>query len=248
MRPSARAGRLLAALLCVLALTACSSPPPEGTCDNLPGGIDPVLMVEGTRSLWHGVNNGGMVIHADEKGRLTSYMPEGCESLGPLGEITEDPPEKDLQMQAGFEAAGEVYGDPDKPLVVYVLMTTDWFKETYIRFESEELGDHLIRWDGRLFRFPQGAGQPLEALPEGCVSIGTLTFVPPDTLPENDLECNGMTDNFGHTLTGREVFQDPADPEVLYVFETQYWQGGSFPAWEPCRIWEPGDPLYPAEE
>ena len=89
MRPSARAGRLLAALLCVLALTACSSPPPEGTCDNLPGGIDPVLMVEGTRYLWHSVNNGGMVIHADEEGRLTSYIHGAGQTLGPLPEGSE---------------------------------------------------------------------------------------------------------------------------------------------------------------
>ena len=238
--------RLWAALLCALVLTACSSPPPVGTCDNLPGGIDPVLMVEGTRYLWHGVNNGGMVIHADEEGRLTSSLPEGCEALGALGEVTENPPEKDFQMQAGFGATGEVYGDPDKPLVVYVLMTTDWFKETYIRFESEELGENLIAWDGRLFQIPIGYHQIVEELPEGCVSIGTLKFVPPDTLPEDGLACNGMGDSFGHTLTGREVFQDPADPDVLYVFETQSSREGSYPAWEVCRPWEPGASPYPA--
>lgn len=238
--------RVLAALLCLL-LTACSSPPPEGTCDSLPGGIDPVLLVDGKRYLWHGVNNGGMVIQADEEGRLTSYLPEGCEALGALGEITEDPPEEDLQMQAGFPASGDVYADPEKPLVAYVLMTTDWFKETYIRFESEELGDNLIAWDGRLFQIPIGYNQFVEELPEGCVSIGKLKFVPPDTLPENDLECNGMGDSFGHTLTGREVLQDPVDPDTLYVFETRYWREGSYPAWEVCRPWEPGASPYPAE-
>lgn len=236
--------RLWAVLLCVLVLTACSSPPPEGTCDNLPGGFDPVLMVEGKRFHWHGVNNGGMVIHADEEGRLTSYLPDGYEAVGALGEITEDPPEADLQMQAGFEASGEVYGNPDRPLVVYVLMTTDWFKETYIRFESEELGVNLIAWDGRLFQIPIGYNQFVEELPEGCVSIGKLSFVPPDTLPENDLECNGMGDCYGHTLTGREVFQDPANSDTLYVFETQYWAEGSYPGWEPCRPWTPGEAPY----
>ena len=248
MRPSARAGRLLAALLCLLLLTACSEPPGEGDWYAAHGGIEPVLMVEGALYRWKLVDGRDIPAGEDGQPQQDVWIPQGYEAAGELGPVSKEAPEADFQMQAGFETSGTVYANPDRPLVIWVFMTTDWLENAFVRFESEELGDHLIRWDGRLFRFPHGAGQPLEALPEGCVSIGTLTFVLPDTLPENDLECNGMTDNFGHTLTGREVFQDPADPDVLYVFETQYWQGGSFPAWEPCRIWEPGDPLYPAEE
>lgn len=241
--------RLTAVLLLCLQLSSCGTNYDGGAdgCLHLPGGIDPVLLVDGTLYHWKGVNTSSPLIQADEEGRLTSHLPEGYAAAGELGGITEETPVEELQMQAGFPASGTVYTDPERPLVVYVHMTTDWFKETYIRFESDGLAPNLFRWDGRLFRIPIGYGWHLEELPEGCVSIGTLELVAGDILPVHDLECNGSTDCFNHTLRGREVFQDPADPDVLYVFETKYWAEGSYPAWEVCRPWEPGDPLYPAE-
>ncbi len=213
----------------------------------MPGGIEPVLMMDGALYRWARLNGTGVPLETENGLILPTYLPEGYEAAGDLGPVTKDPPEKDLQMQAGFAASGVVFTNPDRPLVIYVHLTTDWLTDTYVRFESEDLGENLIAWDGRLFQIPIGRDAPVEELPEGCVSAGTLRYVGEDTLPEANLECNGMGDSFGHTLTGREVFQDPADPDVLYVFETQYWAEGSFPAWEVCRPWEPDEVPHPAE-
>lgn len=204
-------------------------------------------MVDGTLYRWTRLNGASVPLETENGVILPTYLPRGYEFIGELGPVTEEPPSEDLQMQAGFSASGVVFQNPERPWVVYVHITTDWLTDSYIRFESDALANHLIFWDGRLLRFPHGCGIPLEELPEGCVSIGTLQYVGDDVLPENDLECNGMEDNYGKTLTGREVFRDPSDPDVLYVFETQYWREGSYPAWEACRPWKPGDPLYPTE-
>ena len=239
--------RLTVALLCLLLLSACSEDVESGGCSTLPGGITPVLLVDGTLYRWTRLNGTNVPLETEGGTVLPTFLPQGYEAAGELGPVTKDPPEENLQMQAGFSATGSVFTNPDLPLVVYVHITTDWLTDTYVRFESEELADHLIRWDGRLFRFPYGYGLPLEDLPEGCVSIGTLQYIGDSVLPENDLECNGMDDCYGKSLTGREVFWDPADPEALYVLETQYWREGSYPAWQVCRPWQPGDPLYPQE-
>ncbi|MBD5147758.1 MAG: hypothetical protein HDT19_03080 [Oscillibacter sp.] len=249
---------LLALALCLGILSACGEtaeetvpaeedPEIEDGCSTLPGGILPELLVDGT--LYHWARMSEAVPYIDETGKLVQLtkLPDGFEEAGPLGAVSLDPPEENFEMQAGFSASGTVYTDPERPLVVVVHMTTDWFTGQYVRFESGGLADHLIRWDGRLFHYPYGFGVPVRELPEGCVSIGTLTCVSGDILPAADLECNSAYDGYGKYLGGREVFQDPADPDVLYVFETQYWREGSYPAWEICRSWEPGDPLYPVE-
>ena len=235
-----------AALLCLLLLTACSEPTGECTWYAAHGGIEPVLMVDGALYHWARLNGTGVPLETEDGHVLPTYLPQGYEAAGALGPVSKEAPEADLQIQAGFDVTGVVFTDPDRPLVVYVHLTTDWLEDTYVRFESEELGHHLVCWDGRLFQIPIGCSQTVEELPEGCVSIGTLQYVGDDVLPGNDLECNGMGDSFGHTLTGREVLRDPADPDTLYVFETQYWREGSCPAWEVCRPWEPGAPPYPA--
>lgn len=234
----------LALALCLGILSACGETaeetvpagndiPASANCGSFDhkGGATPALLVDGTLYYWE---------------RMVQ-LPYGYEEAGPLGAVSPDPPEENFEMQADFSASGTVYTDPERPLVVIVLMTTDRFTDLYIRFESDGLTDHLIRWDGRLFRFPLGSGVSVKELPEGCVSIGTLTYVGDDILPSADLECNAVFDSHGEYLGGREVFQDPADPDVLYVFETQYWREGSYPAWKICRPWEPGSPRYPGE-
>ena len=141
-----------AALLCLLLLTACSEPTGECTWYAAHGGIEPVLMVDGALYHWARLNGTGVPLETEDGHVLPTYLPQGYEAAGELGPVSKEAPEADLQIQAGFDVTGVVFTDPDRPLVVYVHLTTDWLEDTYVRFESEELGHHLVCWDGRLFQ------------------------------------------------------------------------------------------------
>ena len=148
---------------------------------------------------------------------------------------------EDLQLQAGFEATGTVFVSEEYPAVVYVLMTTDWFENMFVRFASDELGNNeLLSWQGRTYRLSIGTGasEVVEELPEGCELVGTLHFVGDDSIPAGDLETNCRSDSYGKPVEGREVYAVPGDDSVLYVYERQYWREGDYPAWLACHLWE----------
>lgn len=214
-------------------------------CDMLPGGFNPVLCLNGTFYRWFGLNltgyNGGYV---DEEGRThaATILPEGFEAVGEISvisHITEEEP-GELEMKAGFDAAGTVFANPEKPAVVYVLMNTDWFADAYVRFTADYYESGLISFEGRWYWFAVGRGDSseyLDELPEGCVSAGTLNVVSEDLIPSGNLEINCKGDTYDHNLGGREVFYDPADDSVIYVYEEQFWSGGSYPGWRACHIY-----------
>lgn len=217
---------------------------PGDGCGMLPENFEPVLNYSGTLYRWMGLSLSGYSYYQDEDGdlRLRTYLPKGFEPVGELSVLphTAEGEPGELQMKAGFEAAGTVYANPELPAVVYVLMTTDWFEDDYIRFTADYHESGLIRFDGKLYWFAMGMqeeSEHLDALPEGCVSAGNLHVVAADLIPANDLEINLRGDCYDHSLEGREIFRDPADDSVIYLFEEQYWQKGSYPMWVACHLW-----------
>ena len=161
--------------------------------------------------------------------------------------MSAEEPAEDLQLQAGFEAAGTVFVSEEHPAVVYVLLHTDWFPETgsYVRFVSDALGDNeLVSWQGRAYRFSyyNNVSPVLEALPDGCELIGHLHYVGDDSIPAEDLETNRRSDDYAKPLEGRKVYAAPGDDSVLYVYEPRYWQGDGCSAWHSfwrvCHLWE----------
>lgn len=218
---------------------AAGEPGPVG----LPGGLHPVLLVNGTHYRWTGMSREYHLRDGYEVYTVadtTTFLPEGYTPAGELSGITEAEPARELELKAGFEASGTVYTSPATPEAVYVLMTTDWFENYYIRFVSDDLHDNeSLFYQGREYRIsPDGElCERVEALPEACVSVGALRFIGTDLLPARDLETNCIADSYSHTLDGREVRADPAAPDVLYVYEHQYWAQGDEPGWIVCRLW-----------
>lgn len=213
-------------------------------CGMFPGGITPVLRVGDALYEWTGLaqriflDDGGSY---NIMGTSDTYLPEGYEPVGEIAAVSAEEPAEDLQLQAGFEAAGTVFVSEEYPAVVYVLMTTDWLENTFVRFASDELGNNeLLSWQGRSYRLSIGTGlsERVKELPEGGELVGTLHFVGDDSIPAGDLETNCRSDSYGKPVEGREVYAVPGDDSVLYVYERQYWRGGDYPAWLACHLWE----------
>lgn len=215
-----------------------------GGC-TLPGGFAPVLRVGDTLYEWTRIS---VRLFLDPSGSCCSsgdgstYLPEGYQPLGEIGGITRELPSENLQLQAGFEASGTVFVSEEHPAVVYVLMTTDWFEDSYVRFVSDALGgNELLSWHGQMYRLSIDfdACKPLEELPEGCELIGNLHYVGDDSIPTGDLETNNRSDVHAKPFDGREVYAIPGDNSTLYVYEHHYWAKGDYPTWRECRLWEP---------
>ena len=202
------------------------------------GTITPQILIGDTVYYWAGTIQEQTGTQTDANG---NSLPEGFHEYGGFLATVDTPPTEDLQMQAEFSAFGTVYRNPDTPEVIYILMTTDWFKDTYVRFASRNIFDgDRIAWKGTQYCVPfrKGIGTPLETLPENAVSIGTLHYIGQDDMPQNDLETNGTGDNHAHSLEGREVFSVPGDSDVIYVYATEYDSDGSYGVYWECPVWE----------
>lgn len=237
--------KLFFVLIACLSLLAAGCSSDSCGMGEFPGGIHPVLMVNGTFYQWDRLSALGLTVW-DEEGVVTggTYLPEGFQEAEEITSVTKEMPIQDFQIQAGVSITGTVYTNPEAPLVVYACVSTDWLRECYVRFVSEQYQPSLIRLDGRLYWFDAVgdgavcASELLEKLPERCVSAGTIQNIVWDRIPVNDLEVNDARDTYGKSLWGREVFRDLEDDSVIYIYEEQYWREGSRPAWRACHLWE----------
>lgn len=227
------------AMMLTLLLAACGETPAGVGCDTLPGGFDPVLQVNGTHYRWTGIAIEHQRVLRGTVHNPTRLMPDGYTAVGEISGVTEDTPTEEFQLQAGFEATGTVFVSESTPEAVYVCMTTDWFEEYYIRFISDALrNNECIIYQGAPYRFTLLDSTVVKELPAECELVGKLTYVGENVVPVNDLETNCRNDGFSHLLNAREVYADPNDSSVLYVYEHHYWAEGGYPAWRVCPLWE----------
>lgn len=237
-------------LLCVFLLVGCGREKLPSHDDNplssgsgwhgdLPKGIRPMVMVNGKLYRWTGMSKEAL-FQGNEvyyMGDVATTLPEGYTAVGEISGITEEVPCEELQLRAGFEATGTVYVSEQTPEALYVLMTTDWFSDSYIRFVSDDLHDNeCIAYLGQQYRFSLD-GEIVRELPEGFASVGTLDYIGADSIPLQNLETNRIADGYSNFLGGREVYANPNDPAMLYVYEHQYWAQGDYPAWRMCPLW-----------
>ncbi len=217
----------------------------EEPVERWPGGLRPSLRVKGKTYYWYGLSE---ELRGVEFGYVysengTSVLPEGFAEYAALGEVSPESPDGDCAMTAGFEASGTVYTNEAAPEAVYVLMSTEWFEEYYIRFVSAELDEgYRIMWQGRHYELApwiaEGANEKLLQLPEGCVSAGELEYIGRDKVPQNELETNCPADGYGQAFFGRQIWYDPADETHIYVYQRHYWSGGEYDEYLKCPLWE----------
>ena len=216
----------------------------SGWYGDLPNGLRPMVLVNGTLFRWTGMSKEPHTTPSGEvytQGDASTFLPPGYTAVGVISGITEEVPAQELQLRAAFKASGTVFTSEETPEVVYVLMTTDWFQDFYIRFVSDALHDNeSIFYGGREYRISidREICEVIKELPASCQPVGTLTYIGSDSLPHRDLETNCIADGYSKALHGREVFADPDDSSILYVYEHQYWAQGDYPAWRVCPLWE----------
>lgn len=214
----------------------------RGWFGDFPNGLRPMMMVNG--KLYRCTGKSLKLSIQDSKVYLTgaarNILPDGYTAIGEISGITEEVPSKELQLRAAFEASGTVFTNEQTPEAIYVQMTALSYTDDYIRFVSDDLHDNeCISYHGKLYRFlpDYDICELIKELPENCVQIGTLKYIGDDTIPRNDLETNRISDSYSYLIDGREVYADPNDDCLLYVYEHHYWAEGDYPAWRVCKLW-----------
>jgi len=214
----------------------------RGWFGDFPNGLRPMMMVNG--KLYRCTGKSLKLSIQDSKVYLTgaarNILPDGYTAIGEISGITEEVPSEELQLRAAFEASGTVFTNDQTPEAIYVQMTALSYTDDYIRFVSDDLHDNeCISYHGKLYRFlpDYDICELIKELPENCVQIGTLKYIGDDTIPRNDLETNCISDSYSYLIDGREVYADPNDDCLLYVYEHHYWAEGDYPAWRVCKLW-----------
>lgn len=197
----------------------------EVSCDDLPGDTTPTIVYNNKLYYWSGLE----------------VVPNSFERVANAEAAPDKPQTAEIQIEAEFDAEGEVYANPEYPEVIYVEMSTDWFANKTVRFVTKELGDcERIAYQGRQYRMKYGTGEDqIETLPEESELIGTLHFIGRDSVPQNDLETNIPNDVHSmDSMEGREVFACPADKSKIYVTIYDYYRGGMEIMYQACYLWE----------
>lgn len=217
------------------------------SCDALPGGYTPELLVNGKLYKWVGLSlelentdKTGLQVISNADGLATTYLPDGFLPYGQITDIIDSPPVQDRQLHAGFSASGMIYTNPQTPEAVYVCMTTDWFSETYIRFISPALGNNqLIAWNGQLYAYPINSTSEdmVTELPQSFQSAGTLHYIGENIIPHEDLQTNCSNDSYAFAMEGREIFYDPQEPGYIYLHQQKYWTGDWPVKYVKCTLW-----------
>ena len=214
----------------------------RGWFGDFPNGLRPMMMVNG--KLYRCTGKSLKLSIQDSKVYLTgaarNILPDGYTAIGEISGITKEVPSEELQLRAAFEASGTVFTNDQTPEAIYVQMTALSYTDDYIRFVSDDLHDNeCISYHGKLYRFlpDYDICELIKELPENCVQIGTLKYIGDDNIPRNDLETNRISDSYSYLIDGREVYADPNDDCLLYVYEHHYWAEGDYPAWRVCKLW-----------
>lgn len=182
----------LAACLCLVLLMVRTTAPAESGADTsgdgpvgcapFPGEISPPLLYwQGTAYVWD-----SSVEELPATGQWTH--------LGPLAGATAEETSEDLWLYADIgQVSGTVYADPEEhPGVLYVLLTTEWFEEGWVRFVSDiRLRNPVFLYGGQLYYLRHPAGNAVMRLPAGYEPVGTLASASdPDRLPVQELQGN----------------------------------------------------------
>lgn len=171
------------------------------------------------------------------EGEEKDRKPDNYEYYGDISEVSVIFPHSDKQMQATFEATGQIYTNPERPHLIYVFIKSNRTKEWFYRFVSYELAKgNSLMYNGKLFRLNIGESTYKTELPTGFTEVGTLIYCGDDTVPQNEFETNRKTDSYGNYLGNRALYASPFDNGRVYVYEKQYGSDGEFDSYLECEL------------
>lgn len=199
-------------------------------CPLFPGEISqPLLYWQGTAYAWDRVGAPGRPI-----GEPPETIAQWTE-LGPLAGVTAEETAEDLWLYADIgQVSGTVYADPeDHPGVLYVLMTTEWFEEEWVRFVADQrLLMPAFFYGGQLYYLDYPGRGAVMRLPAGYEPVGTLFYTADfDRLPDQELAIS-LCD----TYPGGTVYVKPGYDGTVYVEYQKIWSGGSYPLYAPAAL------------
>lgn len=205
-------------------------------CPLFPGEISqPLLYWQGTAYAWDRVG---------APGRPAGEPPETIGQwmeLGPLAGVTAEETSEDLWLYADIgPVSGTVYADPeDHPGVLYVLMTTEWFEEEWVRFVADErLLMPVFFYGGQLYYLNYPGSGAVMRLPAGYEPVGTLFYTADfDRLPDQELAVS-LCDVY----PGGTLYVKPGYDGTVYVEYQRVWSGGSYPLYAPAALRPPPRP------
>ena len=195
------------------------------SCEGLPGDTVPSIIYNDKVYYWSGLAE---IPHYFGQTANAEAAPNGIETA-------------QLEIEAEFEAKGQICANADYPEVIYVDMTTEWFTNETVRFVTKELGDgERISYQNRQYRMKYSAEEDrIEELPETAELIGTLKFVGKDSIPQKDLETNVQNDSHSmDSMEGRGVFASPEDTSKIYVTIYKHSKDDVRIRYQVCYLWE----------
>lgn len=238
--------RLFLILLCVLLFLTCGcnrkSDSPDTMFDGTyPGDFQPVLRVNDCLYSWAGYSYDYVVAEGSDSVSVAAgetILPQGYAEFGKITDVTEDAP-ADMELRADFSGTGTIFTNPDQPEAVYVLLKSSVLqKDRYVRFVTPVLETPTLSYRGSLYAIGDLEDLKKE-LPEGYSSIGSLTYIGKDLIPEEDFETNCFTDCYSKTLDGRQVYGSEGNTATLYLAQTKYSALGDSQCYIPCHYLGP---------
>lgn len=208
---------------------------------NYLGEFRPEMKIDGKIFYWDGLSYkfSGPDFISDKVVTIANgetYLPDNYSEYSNIASVTSSDVIGDCQFKASFDAIGVIYTSETTTEAIYILMSTDWFENKYVRFISSELMDCCICLNGNHYKIDIGNNQIEKELPDSYQSVGVLHFIGIDDIPSNNLETNCIRDTYSYSMEGREVFIDPENIEYLYVYEKQYWAQGEYDGYLKCPI------------
>lgn len=173
-------------------------------------------------------------------------LPEEYSEIGEIVPVADKIPEKDFEILCKDEFSGKVFAGNETNTTIYIVLDDD--EEYCIRFACEKMmtnpnmvgHNSIIYYGGRLYEhnYSLGGESYTDEVPEGFEPVGELEYIGINNIPQNDLETNCKMDNYSSSVDGREVYANPGDSSVIYVFNIEYWSKGSYTNYLRCEAFE----------
>lgn len=221
--------KLVFVLAFLLLFCGCGFPGTDGPWAEF-GNIRPIIMVNGKNYFL-------------DQGFSSGFIPEDYKEIGEVSSVTKEYPTKELQIRSGVPISGKVFSGENTATVYIMLSEPEFMKGYSMQLICQDLITNpdypghriLIYLDGKFYQFDEKSKDKSENIPYGFEKAGTLKTIGADRIPQNDFEINI---GHGSSVSGRNVYVNPADSSAIYVYQTLYEGTGPSAVYIKCPVFE----------